>query len=151
MMVREAGQWKLAALSLCQPGPAPSEDQVKAFVDRVAALPNSLRAGDTSELENAIHDDSFILAFVDPSLELRWANSKEQIVQMLQSVIAMVTIGDSRLDVSETVMNDSVAVVDGTWMLDITDFGQTESQIRALAVKVNGEWKIVALAGGPKQ
>jgi hypothetical protein len=70
---------------------------------------------------------------------------------MLQSVIPMVTVSESRLDVSRTVLGSSVAVVDGTWLLDISNFGETRTTLHAYAAKVNGEWKIVAIGGGPEK
>jgi hypothetical protein len=149
IMMREAGKWRFAAVCImADPGEA-SEDDVKAFVDRVAALPDSVKQGNTDALGKAVHDERFVLAFVDPSLEFRWVTSKTMLVQMIQSVIPMITVDESRLDVSRTVVGPSVAIVDGTWLLDITDFGQTNSAIRAYAVKVNDEWKLVALGGGP--
>jgi len=149
ILMREAGQWKLAAVCICSEATDAKEEDVKAFVDRVAALPDSLKQGSTQALANAIHDEHFLLALVDPSLEFRWATSKDAITQMLDAVIPMVQVNESRLDVARTVLGPSVAIVDGTWLLDITDFGETKTAIRAYAVKVNDEWKIVALGGGP--
>ena len=149
ILMREAGKWKFASVCLLTEQAEATEEQIKAFVDRVAALPDSLKQGNAQALGNAIHDEHFILVLVDPSLEFRSATSKTALTQMVDAVIPMVTISDSRLDVSRTTLGRSVAVVDGTWLLDITDFGQTNTAIRAYAVKVNDEWKIVALGGGP--
>jgi hypothetical protein len=149
ILMREAGQWKFAAVCILADSAQATEEQVKAFVDQVAALPNSLKQGNTDSLDKAVNDEHFVLAFVDPSLEFRWAASKTALLQMVQSVIPMITVDESRLDVSRTVVGPSAAIVDGTWLLDITDFGQTNSAIRGYAVKVNDEWKLVALGGGP--
>jgi len=149
IMVREAGQWKFAGMCICSEEREAKEDEVKAFVDRVAALPNSVKQGSASVLDPVIHDQKFVLALVDPSLEFRWATSKTLLTQMLDTVIPMITVNESRLDVSRTVLGPSVAIVEGTWLLDITDFGQTNTTIRAYAVKVDGQWRIVAIGGGP--
>ncbi|MBM3472023.1 MAG: hypothetical protein FJX75_01960 [Armatimonadetes bacterium] len=149
ILMREAGKWKFAAVCLLREEAQASEEQIKAFVDRVAALPDSLKKGTAQDLTKALYDDHFLLVLVDPSLEFRSATSKTALTQMVEAVIPMITISDSRLDVSRTALGRSVAVVDGTWLLDITDFGQTNTAIRAYATKVNDEWKIVALGGGP--
>ncbi|MBM3499782.1 MAG: nuclear transport factor 2 family protein [Armatimonadetes bacterium] len=149
IMMREAGKWKFAAVCLCTEQAEASEEEVKAFVDRVATLPDSLKQGSAEALGQAIHDQRFMLALVDPSLEFRWATSKTALTQMLDSVIPMITVSESRLDVSKTVLGPSVAVVDGTWLLDITDFGETRTTLHVYAIKTNGEWKIVAIGGGP--
>jgi len=149
ILMREAGKWKFASVCLLQEEGEATDEQIKAFVDRVAALPDSLKKGTAEDLAKAIDDNHFILVLVDPSLEFRSATSKTALTQMVEAVIPMVTISDSHLDVARTTLGKSVAVVDGTWLLDITDFGQTNTAIRAYAVKVNDEWKIVALGGGP--
>ncbi|MGQ9731103.1 MAG: nuclear transport factor 2 family protein [Candidatus Zipacnadales bacterium] len=149
ILVREAGQWKLVALFVCEKAAEATEDQVKAFVDRVAALPDSLREGVTDDLERALHDERLIIAFVDPAFEYRWANSKNTFVQMVQSVIPMIAISKSELEVEKTVIGDTVAAIQGNWLLDITDFGETNSTIHAYAVKIGDEWKVVAIGGGP--
>jgi hypothetical protein len=147
--VRDAGKWKLSALMVTVPSGQPDEESIRAFVDRVAALPNALKNGDLRPLENALDEDHFVLCFVDPSGQPRWANSRAALLQLAQMIPGMVTINDSRLDVSRAVLGKSSALVDGNWFLDIADFGQTNSVLRAYAIKVNGEWRIVALGGGP--
>ena len=151
ILIREAGKWKFASVCLCAEDTDATQEEIKAFVDRVATLPDSLKQGSVAELDKAVHDQRFLLALVDPSLEVRWATSKAAVTQMLQSVIPMVTVSESRLDVSRTVLGSSVAVVDGTWLLDISDFGETRTTLHAYAAKVNGEWKIVAIGGGPEK
>lgn len=150
VLLREGGTWHVASLLLTTKVDEPTEEAVQAFTDRVARLPESLKQGDTDLLADAVHDDHFVLAFVDPAYELRWANSKMALTQIIQSVLPMITVNESRLDVAQTVLGSDAAIVDGTWFLDIPDLGQTNSAIRAYAVKVDGQWRIVALAGGPK-
>lgn len=150
ILIREGGNWRIASLVVTPKVEEPTEEAVQAFVDRVARLPESLKRADADLLADAIDDDHFVLAFVDPSYELRWANSKTALIQIIQSVLPMITVNESRLDVAETVMGPAAAIVDGTWFLDIPDLGQTTSAIRAYAVKADDQWRIVAIAGGPR-
>lgn len=149
VLVREAGQWKLAAVCVCADLEQADDEQVKAFVERVAALPNSLKESSSEELSKAVHDEHFLLALVDPSLEFRWTTSKTSLIQMVDSVIPLITVNESRLEVANTVLSPAIAIVDGTWLLDIADFGETKTALRVYAVKVGTDWKIVAVAGGP--
>jgi ketosteroid isomerase-like protein len=150
VLIREGGNWHVASLLITSKVDEPPKDAVEAFVERVARLPESLKRGDADLVGDAIHDEHFILAFVDPAYELRWANSKTALTQIVQSVVPMITVNESRLDVARTVLGSDAAIVDGTWFLDIPDLGQTNSTIRAYAAKVDGQWKVVMIAGGPK-
>ncbi len=150
VLLREAGNWHVASLLITSKVDEPPKDAVEAFVERVARLPESLKRGDADLVGDAIHEEHFVLAFVDPAYELRWANSKTALTQIVQSVLPMITVNESRLDVARTVLGSDAAIVDGTWFLDIPDLGQTNSIIRAYAAKVDGQWKVVMIAGGPK-
>lgn len=150
VLQREAGDWKLASLLVTAKVEEPSEEAVQSFVNRANRLPESLKQGDVDLLADAIHDEHFVLCFLDPSGELRWANSETALTQMLQMLIPTITVNESRLDISRTVLGEHAAIMDGTWLLDIPELGQTSSVIRAHAVKVDGQWQIVAIAGGPK-
>jgi len=149
VLFREMGKWQVCALMVAPEEANLDEEVVKTVVDRAAALTTAAKTADTDPLQKALDDDHFILCYVDPSMELRWSSSKAALIGMLQGVLGMVTVNQSQLDVTRTQASKTAVVVDGTWLLDITDFGQTNSAVRAYAVKSGDEWKIVTIAGGP--
>jgi ketosteroid isomerase-like protein len=146
---RDLGKWQLCALTAANEAGKVDDASAKALTDRMSALPDAVKQGDVKLLENGLDDDHFLLCFVDPSLELRWTSSKATLVGMIQGLLGMVTINQSRLEVARTQVGQDLAVVDGSWLLDIPDFGQTTSALRAYAVKHDDAWKIIAIAGGP--
>jgi len=150
VLFREMGKWQVCALMVAPEEAKPDEETVKTVADRAAALATAAKTADTDPLQKALDDDHFVLCYIDPSMELRWSSSKAALIGMLQGVLGMVTINQSQLDITRAQTGKTAAVVDGTWLIDITDFGQTTSAVRAYAVKTGGEWKIVTLAGGPK-
>ena len=95
------------------------------FVGELRPRPGRLdgEEGDVDVLSQAIHDDHFILAYVDPAYEVRWCNSKEALLQLIQSVLPMITINSSSYEANKTLVAGNMAVADGIWSLDITDLG----------------------------
>ncbi len=150
VLMREGGEWKFVLLSVMFTNPQPLEEAVAEAVAGMSTLPASLLEGDFGPLELALHDEAFVMAFVDPGYEVRWTNSKEQLIEILKGVKDMVTIEDTHFDAEETMMGQDVAVVRGTWVLDITDLGETKSDMTGFAIKTDDGWKIVGLVGGPQ-
>lgn len=151
MLMREAGEWKVVALAVTGVSDEETEPEIaKQIEESVGALPQSLKDGDIGILDDAISEDAFVMAFIDPSFEVRWVNSQAALKQMIESVIPMITVSDSRFETEKTTVGEGVAIIDGTWVLDITDMGETRSEIRGYGVKTDDGWKIVAIAGGPE-
>ncbi len=146
---RDQGKWQLCALTAANEGGKLDDASAMTLTERMSALPDAVKQGDVKVLEKGLDDDHFLLCFVDPSLELRWCNSKAALVGMIQGILGMVTINQSRLDVAHTQVGKDVAVVDGSWLLEIPDFGQTTSALRVYAIKHDDAWKIITIAGGP--
>jgi ketosteroid isomerase-like protein len=149
VLFRELGKWQICALAAGPDEEKPDEKALQDAIARVQALPEAAKQGDMKPLDEALDGDHFLLCFVDPSMELRFVNSKAALMGMIQGILGMVTINQSRFDVAGSRAGSQLAVVDGVWLLDIPDFGQTTSSMRAYAVKTGNEWKIVAIAGGP--
>ena len=151
MLMREAGEWKIVAMAVTGVSDDETEPEItKQIEESVGALPQSLKDGDIGILDDAISEAAFVMAFVDPSFEVRWVNSQAALKQMIESVIPMITVSDSRFETEKTTVGEGVAIIDGTWVLDITDMGETRSEIRGYGVKTDDGWKIVAIAGGPE-